>query len=99
MARDRIPNYTLAEDEKALATLTTELVPEASPRRERLARGLDWISQAVFLTEELVWHFTGKLVLVCAKQALDWVLNICTGGLQGHSLRHQHCCGQDHSHL
>ena len=54
--RDRIPNYSLAENKKALAILTTELVPEASLMRESLVWVLDQISQTVFLTEEAMWH-------------------------------------------
>ena len=34
--RDRIPNYSLVENKRALAILTTELVPEASLMRESL---------------------------------------------------------------
>ena len=36
LVRDRIPNYTSVENKQALATLTTELVPEASLMRESL---------------------------------------------------------------
>ena len=34
MVRERIANYTLAENRKALAALTIELGPGASPGRE-----------------------------------------------------------------
>lgn len=60
MVRDRIPNYTSAENKKALATLTTELVPEASLMRAVRVRVLDWISQ-LFLTEQPMWHVTASV--------------------------------------
>ena len=58
LVRDRIPNYTSVENKQALATLTTELVPEASLMRESLVWVPDRISEAVFLTVEAMWHIT-----------------------------------------
>ena len=58
LVRDRVPNYSLAENVRALAALTTELTSEVSLMRKHLVEVLDWISQAVFLTEEAMWHVT-----------------------------------------
>lgn len=100
LVRERIPNYTLVGNEKALATLTTELVPEASLMKEHLvglSAGSD--SQAAFLIEEAMWHVTADVnVGLCKINSGPGPkdLNQC---FAVPSLGHHHCCGQDRSCL